>query len=259
MRINAIGLTALLIYGFWSVEPSLAKILDNPITGISGTVIEFEDGPSLSLDGLRLTNGQKSSKIATEGTEYLERLLADSPLTLETDLFARQHAVHNRYGDYRGKLVTANGVWVQKTMIEQGYAWWSGAADYPPELVSKLRNAEAIARMNRAGIWQEFSLLDVNASATSAVKGDFVIAKGRVIGVFETPKNTYLNFGEDWRTDFTAAISSKKRKNFAAQGWKLTDLKNKLVMIRGIIRFYNGPYMELDFPEQLEIMETKSE
>jgi len=66
---------------------------------------------------------------------------------------------------------------------------------------------------------------------------------------------TYINFGDDWKRDFTVAISSKYKVNFKGLDWKFLSLENKWIRIRGQLRTYNGPYMELYFPEQIEFLE----
>ncbi len=82
----------------------------------------------------------------------------------------------------------------------------------------------------------------------------FQIVEGQVQNVVSIRGTTYLNFGNDWREDFTASVSSKNKKYFKNQDWKLSELTNKWVRVRGRLRDYNGPYMELIFPQQLEFL-----
>ena len=259
MRHFMVGTVLAIVGGFWGVGHAAADITDGYVLGISGNVIELDQGRTVSLYGLQLVEISQNEEIAAAGQKYLEQLLSDSPLILQTGLFDVQQNGRNRYGDWHGKLLTAQGDWVQKSVIEKGYGWWRGAANYPPSLARDLLRAEAGARKKGAGTWKSFQILNTNAEKISVFRDDFVIAEGRVIEVFETSKTTYLNFGNDWRTDFTAAISSKNRPKFVAQGWKLSDLMNKLVTMRGKLRLYNGPYLELHFPEQLDIKEMTSE
>lgn len=74
--------------------------------------------------------------------------------------------------------------------------------------------------------------------------GEFVMVKGRVLGVFETRNDRYLNFGEDYKTDFTVRIPKKLWKQFG-------ELKEKAITVRGVLREYNGPLIVVDVKEQL--------
>src|SRR5690606_13194345 len=95
--------------------------------------------------------------------------------------------------------------------------------------------------------------LDANNPPKTYWRGPFVIARGGLRDVARTPARTYPNFGHDRKTAFTVAISAKPRRKVEAGAWKVSELRDKSIMIRGPVRFYNGPYMEVDFTEQMEI------
>ena len=71
-----------------------------------------------------------------------------------------------------------------------------------------------------------------------------VVIKGRA----------YLNFGQDWRTDFTFSISPRDRRRFEQQGVDLAGLAGRRVRARGWVTLRNGPLIQLTHPEQLEIL-----
>jgi len=80
----------------------------------------------------------------------------------------------------------------------------------------------------------------------------FQIVEGLVISTAQVRGQTYLNFGSDYRTDFTVSIARKYRKSFEQAGFDLLALEGARVRVRGWVELYNGPVMWLDHPEALE-------
>lgn len=161
----------------------------------------------------------------------------------------------NRYGEIVGKLISTQVGWLQKYWISNGLAVWKGVGGYPEAIRKNLLEIEELARLDRRGIWKKLKIRQADKFDYYGKSGAFTIVEGRVIQVRRVGSVTYLNFSEDWKTDFTAAISSKNRVNFKKQSWKLLDLENKWVRIRGPVRFFNGPYMDVVFPDQIELLD----
>jgi hypothetical protein len=68
------------------------------------------------------------------------------------------------------------------------------------------------------------------------------------------PGRIYLNFGDDWRSDFTISIDRKEIPAFAAAGIDLKVLAGKKVRVRGWIEWRNGAMIAATHPEQLELL-----
>jgi len=66
---------------------------------------------------------------------------------------------------------------------------------------------------------------------------------------------TYLNFGADWREDFTVSIDKRAMKLFKKSGFDLLALKNKRIRVRGWLKKFNGPMIEASHPEQIEVLD----
>jgi micrococcal nuclease len=64
----------------------------------------------------------------------------------------------------------------------------------------------------------------------------------------------YLNFADDWRSDFTISIERKDVPALAAAGIDLKGLAGKPVRVRGWIEWRNGPMIAATHPEQLELL-----
>jgi hypothetical protein len=84
--------------------------------------------------------------------------------------------------------------------------------------------------------------------------GSFQIIEGAVKDTARVRGRVYLNFGEDYRTDFTASIAPEVMKAFTADKLDLLALKGRSVRVRGYLRDFNGPSMDLTHPEQIEVL-----
>ncbi len=65
----------------------------------------------------------------------------------------------------------------------------------------------------------------------------------------------YLNFGEDWKTDFTIYLSPRTRRLFEREGLDIEDFEGHVVRVRGWLDSYNGPEIEATHPEQIEVLD----
>ena len=65
----------------------------------------------------------------------------------------------------------------------------------------------------------------------------------------------YLNFGENWREDFTVSIAPRDRRRFEAAGIAVEDYEGRLVRVRGWVDSFNGPMIEATHPEQIEVLD----
>jgi micrococcal nuclease len=79
-----------------------------------------------------------------------------------------------------------------------------------------------------------------------------VLVRGRVRAVARAAEFVYLNFGEDWRRDFTVRADARDAARFARQG---LDLERLEIVVRGLLFEANGPMIELAHPAQIEVME----
>ena len=226
---------------------------------LEGDRIVTMNNARVAMYGVRLVGENTDPSLYNDARQFIVKSLSGLPFSLEPDEFQSPGSLHNRYGDLQARIITANGVWLQEALIANGYGWWSAPPDYPLAFRQRLIMAEKKAAERKVGLWRQFAVLDANQPPKQYWDGQFIIARGVVLDVYKGASTTYLNFGKDWRTDFTAAISSSARKKFEREDWKLADLKSKSITVRGLVRFYNGPYLELEFPEQLEIEEAAGE
>ena len=148
---------------------------------------------------------------------------------------------------------------LQHSMLRRGMAIVAPVGD--GNFIQQLLRSERIARRERLGIWK-------NPYAHGPIKsahdqkfaddiGQYRIVAGRIWSISRLHDIVYLNFGKNWRKDFTTIISKDMigliSNKFAAQEITLEQLQGKPVLVRGWIVARNGPAIEVTHPEQIEL------
>ena len=112
-----------------------------------------------------------------------------------------------------------------------------------------MRAAENYARSRGIGCaWNKKNKLLYHADNIQKT-GQFMVVEGKVLDVYQSRNNTYLNFGSDWKTDFTVRVRNSE-KSF--KSFDLDSLANKKIRVRGYVSSYNGPSLTLTHPIHLE-------
>lgn len=164
----------------------------------------------------------------------------------------------DRYDRTPAQAVLPDGRDLAAALVESGWAMvWpreGQAADF-----DALFAAEARARTADAGAWGEgvFEVFDPDPNTLAQRLDGPVIVRGRIISTGEGRNGRlYLNFGLDWRTDFTLSASRTARSRFEDAGLTLSDLDGAVVRARGWLYAENGPMIALDHPAQLELIDA---
>ena len=113
---------------------------------------------------------------------------------------------------------------------------------------------EAGARDAKRGIWALNYYRVQDANDKIGPPDTYQLVEGTVVEVADVRGRFFLNFGSDFKTDFTAGISPRDARNFESAGIDPNSLKGKRVRLRGWIDERNGPAMDLTHPEQVEML-----
>jgi hypothetical protein len=165
----------------------------------------------------------------------------------------------DRHGRILAHVVRVeDGLWVQGAMLQRGFARVYSFADNRLG-VAAMYALEGRARAAARGLWShpDYAVLPA-AEAEKAVRS-FAVIEGRVFKVARVGSRVYLNFGEDWRRDFTIKIERAARRLFEDEGLDLTEFQGRLLRVRGWVKWENGPMIEVSHPEQLEFPEGRIE
>lgn len=222
---------------------------------IDGDTLVLDDGRQVRLVGIQAPKlplgrpGFEAWPLAGEAKAALEELGLQKRLRLS---YGGRRT--DRHGRVLAHLHDQGGRWLQGELLRRGLARVYSFRDNRA-LVPEMLALEDEARAAGRGIWSHPFYALRAADKAGIFVGGFQLVVGRVLDAAVVRGRAYLNFGPDWRTDFTATISPRDRRVFAAAGIDPMALKGRLVRVRGWLRDYNGPMIEVTHPEQIEVLE----
>ena len=126
------------------------------------------------------------------------------------------------------------------------------AAEEDTGTATEKTSVEAIARAEKRGIWGH-DFYRVRTPKSVAHNG-YAIVEGTVVDAANVGKRVYLNFGDDWRSDFTVRIERAALKVFAKAGLDPMSLQGQTIRVRGWVRSKNGAMIDATHPEQIEVV-----
>lgn len=222
-----------------------------------GDTIRFKDGAAdirlVGIQAPKLPQGRRNPSawpMADESRGALRALLEDHAITLRLPT-----TPEDRNGRILAHLMRDDGMWIQQIMLQEG---WARVYTFPDNrlLARELYAAEAVARAARRGLWAHpnYAVRAPEPAALKADIGTFQIVEGVVADAARVRGRAYLNFGSDYRTDFTATIPPEANALFTAAKLDPVQLKGKPVRVRGYMREFNGPSIDLTHPEQIEVL-----
>lgn len=226
---------------------------------VDGETVVLDDGKVVRLIGALAPRARDANAAAGAWPPELETIKALSDLVLAKrvklafggrrfDRYGRELAhvfVIDRGGEY----------WVQGSLLRGGYARAYGL----PESFACARELianEAEARGSRLGLWSNGIYRALPADRPGEIlkdRGKYERATGKVLSVGRTKGASYLNFGTDWHTDFTARIDKRVLTANPDFDRSLDGITNTDVVVRGWIERRNGPLIDIADPSQLEL------
>lgn len=147
--------------------------------------------------------------------------------------------------------------WVQGELLAAGHAR-AYALPGSTTCIAELIAHERIAREKRNGLWRNGAYRVRPADDVKGLlrlRNSYQIVEGEVAAAAEVKGRIYLNFGKDWRSDFTAALSTKAVTGSGRDSTTLTGLAGKRVRVRGWIERRNGPYIAMADAAELEVLD----
>jgi micrococcal nuclease len=213
-------------------------------------VLVMTDGRAWHLEGIRLPNAALDhAPIADQAFAELNSLAKGR----ELDAYA-VWPKEDRYDRVRAQVFAPDGTWLQLDLLKKGLTRVEIAPDRG-ECYRELYAAEADARKAGLGLWADPAYAFRTAENVGADVGSFQIVVGRVLNTAAVDGRIYLNFGPDWRSDFTVTISKDDAKTFKRMGVDPLDYEGKLIRVRGIVQSLNGPQIEAGNPKQIELLQ----
>lgn len=231
--------------------------------GGSATVIDIIDGDTVVLDDGREVRfvGIQAPKLPLGRPNFRKWPFADAAKAAVAERAANRRVTlyfggreTDRYGRALAHLVTEDDIWLQGDLLMRGLARVYSFADNRA-LVPEMLELEAAARRARRGIWRlDWYAVTPQQDAARRI-GEFALIEGRVMATAIVRGRGFVNFGPDYRTDFTASIAPRDLRVFAREGIDIARYEGRTLRIRGWVKSYNGPMIEVTHPEQIEELE----
>ncbi len=158
----------------------------------------------------------------------------------------------DRYSRIYADIYDEDNIWLNAELIKNGLAILSGNHTGNKNF-SYLLKQENMARNKNIGGWANGDFKIYNAQPYDGGINKFAIVEGIVLQVKKINQRIYINFDNDWRTDFSIGIKKPLWEKFKNIGIDATDLAKKHITIRGWVRQYNGAYMEIHQIGQLQL------
>ena len=235
---------------------AVAKVLD-------GETLQLDDGSEVRLIGALAPRAFDAGvadadwPAERQARASLEALLAGQTVALAQVAGKRT----DRYGRQLAQvLVLRDGTWswVQAAQVAVGQARAQALPD-APGCAAALLVHETAARAVLAGVWANPAYAVRDASRPRELlrlRNSYQLVEGVVTGVAEVRGRVYVNFGDDWRNDFTAGISTTRGE----RDWldAVRGLAGARVRVRGWIERSNGPFIAVADRSQLEVLDGAS-
>lgn len=240
------------------------------VPGPRHSVVRVEGGDTLVLDTgrrLRLLGSLAPGRpmAADAGDTWRPQREAEDALRTLVQGKEVSLAFEGRRSDRYGRILAhvfvwheGRRYWVQGELLANGHAR-AYALPGNTGCIRELLANESLARNTKRGLWRlaHYRVLRPNPAAwLMRRRHRFEIISGQIADVAVVKGTVYLNFGDNWRQDFTAAIKSKALAGTGTTLDDLTGLKGQTVEVRGWIARRNGPYMQLPHPDLIQVLDA---
>ncbi|AMW34181.1 hypothetical protein HEQ62_06345 [Haematospirillum jordaniae] len=204
--------------------------------------ITLQDGTTIKLDGIDTITDPVT-------LPYLRTLLDGERVCISAS-----PPLPDRHGRLSGPVYRErDGLWVQEQLVLSGLAFVVPTPS-AGESARKLLDRESETRMKDREQWPQTKILRQADAVGQDDQGTFRIVEGTVRRTTRTTKGAYLDFGADWRTDFSVFLPMATTRQLERAGVTLGELSGRNVQIRGYIERHAGYRLTLTEPDFLQIL-----
>ncbi len=216
--------------------------------------IQLEDGRLIRLTGIDFPDYKthEPGDVSLTAVKILRDMLeGQSVNTHQTK--KKDSGRLNRMGHHIAHLERKDdGAWIQGSLVSLGLARVR-TTKRNPEMAAALYALETKARAEKLGLWAAEGFGILMPEDTENHIGSFQIVEGTIESAALRKNRIYLNFGKNWRDDFTVSIAPTDKRSFTKEGLDPLQWNGKTIRVRGWLESYNGAYMEINHPRAVEI------
>lgn len=220
---------------------------------IDPLTLQLDDGRVMRLSGIDLPdyNVYKPGPLSVLALAVMKDMLEGQAVNVYQTRKDNRGRM-NRMGQQMAHIERVRDrAWVQGALIGLGLARVMTTRSNP-EMADEMYQIEQTARESKIGLWASPAWRVRSPDDAYGDTGTVQVVEGRVRSAALREGRIYLNFGADWREDFTVTIPSESRRAFTTSRIDPLKWNNKTIRVRGWIGDYNGPFIEIDHPERIE-------
>ena len=249
----------------WMMTANAPQAMELPCglasTGVAAA-ISVIDGDTIETDigAIRLADieapkgfGFGGEDTSISAAETLNNLAAGRSWTI-----APVKAEPDRYGRIHAHLFNESGSWLQEQLVRGGSVRVRPAAG-ESGCFQPLLEIEAEARATQVGFWADAQHHPKSAVDPSLSKqmGLYELVEGRIRSVGRGRYMVFLDFGTNFRRDFTVMVPIAAETRFEEKGVSLDSLAGKRIRVRGVIEASGGPAIRVSDPALIEVLDEE--
>jgi hypothetical protein len=214
---------------------------------IDGDTVRLADGRLVHVAGVEAVKSRSADLAATARTEV--RRLVERGVIVGNP----QPAAPDRYGRLHADAWLGDGRSLAEELLSTGLARVRLFPGERPCLV-KLLSAESQARAARRGLWalSDFAIRRADDPSLLERSGLYDLVEGRVASIGHGKLMVFLDFGRNYRRDFTILVPLAM---VDALPLPADALKGRRVRVRGVIEESGGPAIRLGTPGDIELLD----
>lgn len=226
------------------------------IEAVDGDTVRLANGRLLRYIGIdtpevRIKRGgsfhYQPQPFALEAKQLNKELVEGKNIRIEFDVEQT-----DKYGRLLGYCFI-DDTFVNAELVKNGYAV---LYTIPPNVkyTDLLYRMQKQAQSLKRGLWGTYEV--VSHLDAGKYINQIRTVKGRVLNTYKSAKCLFLNFGTDYKTDFTVVIFNNSLNAFYQRDINPENFyTGRTVEVTGKIRQYNGPEIIVNTPYEIEIVE----
>jgi endonuclease YncB( thermonuclease family) len=220
---------------------------------LDGDTLTLTDGSIVRLAGVEAPKRLPGQAAGTEPGSATAARSALRALALGREVSVQEVGGRDRYERVAAILTLSDGRSLQEAMVGRGMARIHGA---DPCLPKALGSLESAARQARLGMWADpdFAVRDAADPSLRTQKGLYQLVEGRIVSVGRGTRLVFLNFGKDWKRDFTVTVATDLATRLAPGGDPVNAFSGKRVIVRGVVEDNGGPQIRVTDESGIEIL-----
>lgn len=225
------------VYG-QNVSPGAHKIL----RVIDGDTIEISGGDRIRLLGIDAP--EKGESFYDEAAKRLRELTGGGAVTFE---FCDERDVYGRLL----ATIRVNTSNINSILLQEGMALPLLIPPCGYKVAEDVLKAAAYGVRLRMGIYSKNEHRIISHLEAGDHLGEHVMVIGEVMDLHKGREAWHLNFGPDWKTDFTAVLLTEGQNRYLKLGIDPEELIGIEVMVIGKIRQHYGAQIIVRGPDQI--------